>query len=96
MGQSIVTHARIGRDHLLTRALVDQGCSSEAARVIVNLIFDAIKNALKRHETVELPIGTFKVVKNRVRPYRMWHFGRPIEFYRQPYRVEFTPSREMD
>ena len=85
----------IGRNNPLALVLVRQGCSYRAARKIVNLIFDEIKAALKRHEDVELPFGTFRVVETSQRPHRRWRFGQPQSVFKQRYRVVFEP-RERD
>jgi len=81
----------IGRYNPLALVLVRQGCSFRAARKIVNLIFDEIKAALKRHEVVELPFGTFRVVETGPRPHRRWRFKQPQAVFAQRYRVVFEP-----
>jgi nucleoid DNA-binding protein len=83
----------IGRNNPLALVLVRQGCSYRAARKIVNLIFDEIKAALKRHEDVELPFGTFRVVETSQQPHRRWRFGQPQSVFKQRYRVVFEPRK---
>jgi nucleoid DNA-binding protein len=61
----------------------------------VNLIFDEIKAALMRHEVIELPFGTFRVVEYAQRPHRRWRFGQPQSVFKRRYRVVFEP-RERD
>jgi nucleoid DNA-binding protein len=98
MGQSVKrkpVKQGIGRNNPLALVLVSRGCSYRAARKIVNLIFDEIKAALKRHEDVELPFGTFRVVERGQRPHRRWRFGQPQSVFQQCYRVVFLP-RERD
>ena len=98
MGQSVKrkpVKQGIGRNNPLALVLVSRGCSYRAARKIVNLIFDEIKAALKRHEDVELPFGTFRVVERGQRPHRRWRFGQPQSVFQQRYRVAFLP-RERD
>jgi nucleoid DNA-binding protein len=85
---------RIGRDHPLAKLLVANGFSSREAQRTVNALFEVIKEALKRHETVQVPFGTFRVVANLVQPYRRWRCGRPVVFYRKRCHVEFTPYEE--
>jgi nucleoid DNA-binding protein len=50
---------------------------------------------LKRHEDVDLPFGTFRVVERGQRPHRRWRFGQPQSVFQQRYRVAFLP-RERD
>jgi nucleoid DNA-binding protein len=98
MGQSVKrkpVKQGIGRNNPLALVLVSRGCSYRAARKIVNLIFDEIKAALKRHEDVDLPFGTFRVVERGQRPHRRWRFGQPQSVFQQRYRVAFLP-RERD
>jgi nucleoid DNA-binding protein len=98
MGQSVKrkpVKQGIGRNNPLALVLVSRGCSYRAARKIVNLIFDEIKAALKRHEDVDLPFGTFRVVERGQRPHRRWRFGQPQSVFKQRYRVAFLP-RERD
>ena len=94
MGQSVKrkpVKQGIGRNNPLALVLVSRGCSYRAARKIVNLIFDEIKAALKRHEDVDLPFGTFRVVERGQRPHRRWRFGQPQSVFQQRYRVAFLP-----
>ena len=98
MGQSVKrkpVKQGIGRNNPLALVLVSRGCSYRAARKIVNLIFDEIKAALKRHEDVDLPFGTFRVVERGQRPHRRWRFGQPQSVFKLRYRVAFLP-RERD
>ena len=92
-----VSRRGIGRHHPLAKHLVANGWSSREARRVLNIVFDVIKDALRRHENVDLPsFGTFSVVRNLVRPYRRWWRGRrrPTEFYHKQFRVEFVPRQE--
>ena len=98
MGQSVKPKPikqGIGRNNPLALVLVSRGCSYRVAKKIVNLIFDEIKAALKRHEVVELPFGTFRVVEYAQRPHRRWRFGQPQSVFKRRYRVVFEP-RERD
>ena len=85
---------RIGRDHLLCSAIVKRGFTQTVAAKLVNIVFDEIKAALERHEVVELPIGTFRVVEEIHRPQRHWRFGQPRAVFTRPFRVVFEPSGE--
>jgi hypothetical protein len=51
-----------------------------------------IKDALGRHECVELPIGNFTVAENPEE--RGWRFGTVVIF--DKYRVDFLPSDELN
>ncbi len=42
----------------------DVGLTVREARAVIAAVFDSIKDALRRHEQVELPIGTFTVEQN--------------------------------
>jgi nucleoid DNA-binding protein len=52
------------KELVLVRALRKQGLTVLKARAVIDAIFDSIKDALGRHERVELPIGTFTVLQN--------------------------------
>src|ERR1039457_6250058 len=79
----------------LALVLREHGVSWRKARRIIDVVFDSIKEALKRHETVDLPFGTFSVVKEGRTPQRCWRLGRVRVVYRKRYRVVFTP-RELE
>lgn len=86
----------IGKDHVLTLALRQAGWSSRNARDAVNAVFEIIKDALQSHETVDTPIGRFRVVEHPVKPYRKWRYGRPVEFYRSRFHVVFEPYEVLE
>ena len=86
----------IGKLHPLTDVLVAHGFTVRDARRVINALFDTIKGALQRHETVVLPFGTLTVESQPIQPYRRWSHGRPVEFYQRRYRVVFTPHQEDD
>lgn len=85
----------IGKTHPLSLVLASKGFSWEEAHSFVNLVFDSIKEALTRHEVVDLPFGRFSVVKQSRSPERCWRLGRVRVIYRKRYRVVFTP-RELE
>ena len=85
---------RIGKDNLLCSAIVKRGFTQTVAANLVNIVFDEIKAALERHEVVELPIGTFRVVAEIHRPQRRWRFGQPQTVFTRPFRVVFGPNGE--
>jgi nucleoid DNA-binding protein len=96
MGQSkVAAKQRVGRNNPLALVLVDLGCSYRLAQKITNTVFDEIKAALKRHEVVELPFGTFRVVETPQQEHRRWRFGQPQAVFRRRYRVVFEPSERM-
>jgi nucleoid DNA-binding protein len=87
----LLTH--VGRFHPLVLEVANScELGTRSAQKIVNVMFTAIVRALRRHESVLLPIGTLEVVPNAVRPYRRWCRGQPTEFYRKQYRVELNPD----
>ena len=61
------------KELLLIPALRKQGLSVLKARAVIDVVLDSIKDALGRHECVELPIGTFAVFRNPQE--RGWRFG---------------------
>ena len=80
---------------VLVPALTKQGLSVLKAWAVIDTVFDSIKDALGRHEDVELPIGTFTVLQN---PYerRAWKFGQITVLYAHKYKVKFLPSAELN
>ena len=85
---------RIGKDNPLCLAIVGRGFSHKVAPKIVNLIFDEIKAALARHEVVELPFGTLRVIAETHREGRRWRFGQPQAVFTKRFRVAFESSGE--
>jgi nucleoid DNA-binding protein len=79
------------RERVLNPALRKQRLSVRKARFVINVVFDSIKNALARHERVELPIGVFTVLPNSKK--RGYRFGKFIDIPK--YRVKFLPSNEL-
>jgi nucleoid DNA-binding protein len=75
----------------LNPALRTQGLSVREERSVINVVFYSIRDALVRHERVELPIGTFTVLPNPGG--RGWRFGKVVTF--DKYRIKFQPSEEM-
>lgn len=82
---------QIGRRHPLVATLTAQGLTVREARTVLNAMFNAMKAALSRHESIELPFGRLQVVRHTVACYRRWWHGRPTQFYRHPFRIEFVP-----
>jgi nucleoid DNA-binding protein len=80
------------QERVLIPALRKQGLSVRGARAAIDAVLGSIKDALGRHERVELPIGTFTVVENPKE--RGWRFGTIVIF--DKYRVKFLPSAELN
>jgi nucleoid DNA-binding protein len=80
--------------HEIALALMERGCTWRQAHKAVDLFFQSIKMALSRHETVDLPFGTFSVIPVPQRRHRRWRLGQPQEVFRRRFRVLFTP-REL-
>jgi nucleoid DNA-binding protein len=80
------------RECVLNPALRQQGLSVRKARVAINIVFGSIQDALARHEQVDLPIGSFTVLRNAKQ--RAWRFGKLVIF--DKYRIEFLPSDELN
>lgn len=83
------------KERVLIPALRKQGFSVRKARDVINAIFGAIKDALGRHEPVDLPIGSFSVVENPEKR-RSWRFGKVTTLYAHKYRAVFLASPELD
>jgi nucleoid DNA-binding protein len=62
------------KECVLIPALTEQGLSVREARAVIDAVFASIRDALGRHEHVELPIGTFAVLRNPKE--RGWRFGK--------------------
>lgn len=90
MGKGVMKSMKEHRNHLAL-VLQDQGYTYEEANYLVKSVFGLIKAALKRHEEVELPIGTLKVVEVPQREKRRWVHNRPQTVFRRRYRVVFQP-----
>ncbi len=80
------------KELVLVPALSKQGLSVLKARDVIDAVLESIKDALGRHESVELPIGNFTVVENPEE--RAWKFGTVVLF--DKYRVDFLPSDELN
>jgi nucleoid DNA-binding protein len=79
------------KELVLIPALREQGLTVREASAVVDAIFDSIKEALLRHEEVELPIGNFTVELN---PHENGQrFGKLVTFAK--YRLDFLPSVEL-
>lgn len=83
------------QERVLIPVLRKQGLSVREARAVIDAVLGSIKDALSRHESVELPIGNFIVVQNPERP-GAWRFGKPTVLYAHRYKVEFLPSDELN
>ena len=77
---------------VLIPALRKQGLSVRGARAAIDAVLGSIKDALGRHERVELPVGSFTAVRNPKE--RGWRFGKVTIMRR--YRVAFLPSDELN
>jgi hypothetical protein len=83
------------KERVLIPALRKQGLSVRKAKAVTNAVLVSIKDALGRHEPVDLPIGRFTVVQNP-ETRRSWRFGKVTTLYSHKCRVEFLPSAELD
>jgi nucleoid DNA-binding protein len=83
------------QERVLIPALRKQGLSVLKARAVIDAVFGSIKDALGRHEQVELPIGTFTVLQNPDER-RSWRFGKVTVLYAHRYRLKFLPSAELN
>ena len=59
------------------------------ARVLVNGMFDSIKEAIRRGETVHFSWGRFDVVEQVRQPERVWRLKRARVIYKQRNKVQF-------
>jgi nucleoid DNA-binding protein len=76
------------KELVLIPALTEQKFTSREARAVIDAIFDSVKDALRRHESVELPIGNFAVLQNPQE--RAQRSEKVIEL--RKYQVDFLPS----
>jgi nucleoid DNA-binding protein len=74
---------------------MDVGLTRSEANAVIIAVFGSIKDALLRHESVELPIGTFTVVQNPEKR-RAWKFGQVTVLYAHRYQVKFLPSAKLN
>ncbi len=80
---------------VLVPALKEQKLSVREATAVIAAVFNSIKDALGRHERVELPIGTFTVMQNPAER-RAWKFRNVAVYYANRYRVDFLASSELN
>jgi nucleoid DNA-binding protein len=80
------------KERVLIPALRKQGLSVRGARAAIDAVLGSIKDALGRHECVELAVGSFTVMENPKE--RGWRFGTIVIF--DKYRVAFRPSAELN
>ena len=76
------TKTRKGFKHQLVAALVEQGFSFREADQVIAAMLEAMKEALQRHESVQLPFGKLVVAKKP--PTRRWRFGRVVVMNKKP------------
>jgi nucleoid DNA-binding protein len=65
----------------------------EQARVIVDEIFEAIKDALRKGEDAHLPFGSFSVQEQSRKPKRRWILKRVRVIYAQPNVIKFRGDK---
>ena len=70
------------------------GLTFDKAREVVDAIWESIKDALKRGEDVETPLGGFQVVE-RPAPRVRLRLGKIQHLYRQRKKVVFTATEEI-
>lgn len=83
------------RERILVPALTEQGLNVRKSRAVIDAVVDSIKDALFRHECVELPIGSFTVNQNPEKR-RSWRFGKVTVLYARRHRVDFLASAELE
>ena len=76
-----------GRDYLALE-LQKRGFTFRKARQVVKAIWEIIQEALQRGETVETPLGRFRVV-GRPEPRTRWRLCKIQHLYRQRKKVVF-------
>ena len=84
---------RVGRDSLALE-LQKLGLTFDKAREVVDAIWESIKDALKRGEDVETPLGRFQVVE-RPEPRMRLRLGKIQQLYRRRKKVVFTAAKEV-
>lgn len=83
--------AKSFKELVLIPALTEQELTVREARAVIDAVFGSIKDALARHERVELPFGSFSVERNPEE--QAQRSGQIIE--QRKYQVDFAapPSR---
>jgi nucleoid DNA-binding protein len=81
------TRYGVSEKHPVALALRALGVSSRDARRIVGIVFDRIAEGLRHHDSVETPIGTFRLVKQPRRKQVRQAFGRFEWIYQRRFRV---------
>jgi nucleoid DNA-binding protein len=75
--------------------LQKRGFSFRKASALVNAVFAAMTEALRRDEDVETPLGTFEVVYGPGTQTRE-RFGKPQMLFRNHKRLRFRPAPEFE
>jgi nucleoid DNA-binding protein len=83
------------KELVLVPALMEQELTVREARAVIDAVFGSIKDALGRHESVDLPIGNFTVLQNPDER-RSWRFRKITILYAHRYRLKFLPSAELN
>ncbi|HEV8491606.1 MAG TPA: HU family DNA-binding protein [Candidatus Angelobacter sp.] len=83
----------VGREYLELE-LQKRTFTFRQARQVVDAIWESIKDALKRGEDVETPLGRFQVVERPAARMR-WRLGKIQRLYRQRKKVVFTAAKEV-
>jgi nucleoid DNA-binding protein len=83
----------VGREYLELE-LQKRTFTFRQARQVVDAIWESIKDALKRGEDVETPLGRFQVVE-RPEPRKRLRLGKIQRLYRQRKKVVFTAAKEV-
>ena len=75
-----------GRAYIVER-LRKHGLSKRQARRVLDELVEAMKEALRNGEGVDLPIGTLEVVRHKRKPQRGFYLNRISTTYKKPFTV---------
>jgi nucleoid DNA-binding protein len=88
-----MTRADLIRILMNTELEEHRNLTREQARVIVDEIFEAIKDALRNGEDAHLPFGSFSVQEQSRKPIRRWFLKRVRVTYAQRYVITFRGDK---
>jgi nucleoid DNA-binding protein len=70
--------------------------SRAEAREVIDVVFEAITEALNHGEPVMLPFATFEVLDHPRPPLRRWLLGRVRVTYKKRKYIRFTPRFSLE
>lgn len=93
--QELTPRPTDGARDVLTKALQEVGYTHRKARDLVTAVVAAMRNVLRRHGSLELPVGTISIVQAPQRQERVLRGVKQV-LYSLPRRVRFRPSVDFE